>query len=72
MNRPLAGLERQRLARCRLLAELRHRRLLPPDGWSHCGAQFGTDPDEYFDVAADKVMPADQLAAEQSRKGQEK
>jgi putative ABC transport system permease protein len=26
-------------------------------------AQFGTDPDEYFDVAADKVMPADQLAA---------
>jgi len=25
--------------------------------------QFGTDPDEYFDVAADKVMPADQLAA---------
>jgi putative ABC transport system permease protein len=26
-------------------------------------AQFGTDPDEYFDVAADKVMPSDQLAA---------
>jgi putative ABC transport system permease protein len=26
-------------------------------------AQFSTDPDEYFDVAADKVMPADQLAA---------
>ena len=26
-------------------------------------AQFATDPDEYFDVAADKVMPADQLAA---------
>jgi putative ABC transport system permease protein len=25
--------------------------------------QFATDPDEYFDVAADKVMPADQLAA---------
>ena len=25
-------------------------------------AQFATDPDEYFDVAADKVMPADQLA----------
>jgi putative ABC transport system permease protein len=26
-------------------------------------AQFATDPDEYFDVAADKVMPSDQLAA---------
>ncbi|HMB83607.1 MAG TPA: FtsX-like permease family protein [Terriglobales bacterium] len=26
-------------------------------------AQFATDPDEYFDVAADKVLPADQLAA---------
>ncbi len=25
--------------------------------------QFATDPDEYFDVAADKTMPADQLAA---------
>jgi hypothetical protein len=44
MNRPLAGLERQRLARCRLLAELRHRRLLRSGGWSHCGLQFGTEP----------------------------
>ena len=26
-------------------------------------AQFATDPDEYFDVAADKNMPSDQLAA---------
>src|SRR5262249_15002652 len=26
-------------------------------------AQFATDPDEYFDVAADKIMPADQIAA---------
>lgn len=25
--------------------------------------QFATDPDEYFEVAADKIMPADQLAA---------
>ena len=29
----------------------------------HYFAQFATDPDEYFDVAADKIMPADQLAA---------
>ena len=26
-------------------------------------AQFATDPDEYFDVASDKVMPAEELAA---------
>lgn len=26
-------------------------------------AQFATDPDEYFDVAADKIIPADELAA---------
>jgi putative ABC transport system permease protein len=26
-------------------------------------AQFATDPDEYFDVAADKIMPAAELAA---------
>ena len=26
-------------------------------------AQFATDPDEYFDVAADKIMPAEQLEA---------
>jgi putative ABC transport system permease protein len=29
----------------------------------HYFAQFATDPDEYFDVAADKIMPADQLEA---------
>jgi len=36
--------ERQRLARCRLLAELRYRRLPRPGGWSHWGAQFGIEP----------------------------
>jgi len=29
----------------------------------HYFAQFATDPDEYFDVSADKIIPADQLAA---------
>jgi len=29
----------------------------------HYFAQFATDPDEYFAVAADKIMPADQLEA---------
>jgi hypothetical protein len=44
MNLSFAAHERQRLARCRLLAELRHRRLRGPGGWSHCGEQFGTEP----------------------------
>ena len=44
MIRSLAVLETQRLARCRLLAELRYRRLPRPGGWSHSGAQFGTEP----------------------------
>jgi hypothetical protein len=44
MIRSFAALERQRLARYRLLAELRYRRLPRPGGWSHYGAQFGTEP----------------------------
>jgi hypothetical protein len=44
MNKSFAGLERQRLARCRLLAELRYRRLPRSGGWGHCSAQFGTEP----------------------------
>jgi len=44
MIRSFAALERQRLARCRLLAELRYRRLPHPGGWSHCGVQLGTEP----------------------------
>jgi hypothetical protein len=44
MIRSFAAIERQRLARCRLLAELRYRRLPHPGGWSHYGAQFGTEP----------------------------
>jgi hypothetical protein len=39
-----AALEKQRLARCRLLAELRYRRLPRPGGWSHRGVQLGTEP----------------------------
>jgi hypothetical protein len=44
MDRSLAGLERQRLARCRLLSELRCRQLPRPGGWSYSGAQLGTEP----------------------------
>ena len=42
-----AGFERQRLAWCRLLAELRYRRLPRPGGWSHRGEQFGTEPTSF-------------------------
>jgi len=44
MNRSFAVLERERLARCRLLAELCYRRLPRPGGWSRCGEQFATEP----------------------------
>ena len=44
MSCSFIALERQRLARCRLLAELRYRRLPRPGGWSHSGEQFGTEP----------------------------
>jgi hypothetical protein len=44
MNLSFAVLERQRLARCRLLAELCFRRLPGLGGWSHCGKQLGTEP----------------------------
>ena len=39
-----ARYERQRLARCRLLDELLRRQLPAGGGWSHRGAQFGTEP----------------------------
>ena len=40
----LARFERQGLATCRPLAELRYRRLPHSGGWSHCRGQFGTEP----------------------------
>ena len=43
MKTSFAALERQRLARCRLLAELLYRRLPRPGGWSHRGVQLGTE-----------------------------
>ncbi len=52
------SLERQRLARCRLLTELRYRRLLRPGGWSHCGEQFGTEPTSLALLALHSSSPA--------------
>ena len=44
MSNSAISLERRRLARCRLLAELRYRRLRGSAGWSHFGEQLGTEP----------------------------
>jgi hypothetical protein len=44
MSRSFVGFERQRLVRCRLLEEIRRRRLPGGGGWSHGGAQFGAEP----------------------------
>ena len=44
MRTSFAALEKQRLARCRLLTELRYRRLPRPGGWSHYGLELGTEP----------------------------
>jgi hypothetical protein len=53
MSSAFPGFEKQRLARCRLLAELRYRRLPRMGGWSHCGAQFGTEPTSLALLALD-------------------
>ena len=44
MNGSVGATERQKLARCRILEELIRRQLQRTGGWSHCGAQFGTEP----------------------------
>jgi hypothetical protein len=44
MSSSFVGFERQRLVRCRLLEEIRRRRLPGAGGWSHCGGQIATEP----------------------------
>jgi hypothetical protein len=44
MSSSIVGFEKQQLVRCRILAELFRRRLPGAGGWSHCGAQCGTEP----------------------------
>jgi hypothetical protein len=44
VNVSVVAAERQRSARYRLLRELIRRQLPGTGGWSHCGAQFGTEP----------------------------
>src|SRR5437016_2894547 len=65
MNRSFASIETQRLARCRLLAELRHRPLLHTGGWSHCGAQFGTEPTSLALLALYSFQPGSTVTREE-------
>jgi len=44
MSVSFVGFEGQQLVRCRLLEEVRRRRLPGAGGWSHGGTQFGTEP----------------------------
>jgi hypothetical protein len=44
MSISFVGFERQQLVQCRLLEEIRRRRLPGAGGWSHGGAQFGAEP----------------------------
>ena len=44
MSSSFVGLERLRVVHRRLLDEIRRRRFPGAGGWSHCGAQFGTEP----------------------------
>src|ERR1700735_5691166 len=44
MSSSFVGFEKQQLVRCRILAELCRRRFPGAGGWSHCGAQCGTEP----------------------------
>ena len=65
MSSSFVGFERQQLVRCRLLEEIRHRRLPAAGGWSHGGAQFGTEPTSlallalYSSPSRPRVTPED-------------
>ena len=53
MSRSFVGFERQRFVRCRLLDEIRRRRLPGGGGWSQGGAQFGAEPTSLALLALD-------------------
>src|ERR1039457_5809905 len=65
MSNSFVGSERQWLVRCRLLEEIRRRRLPGAGGWSHGGAQFGTEQTSlallalYSPPSGSRVTPED-------------
>ena len=65
MSSSFVGIERQQLVRGRLLEEIRRRQLPGTGGWSHGGAQFGTEPTSlallalYSSPSGPRVTPED-------------
>jgi hypothetical protein len=65
MSSSFVGIERQQLVRGRLSEEIRRRRLPGAGGWSHGGAQFGTEPTSlallalYSSPSGPRVTPED-------------
>jgi hypothetical protein len=65
MSISVEAVERQRSARYRLVEELIRRQLPRKGGWSHCGAQFGTEPTSlallalYSPPSGSRVTPGD-------------
>src|ERR1039458_5657709 len=65
MSVSFVGFERQQWVRCRLLEEVRRRRLPGAGGWSHGGSQFGTEPTSlallalYSPPSGSRVTPED-------------
>ena len=67
MSNSFVGSERQWLVRCRLLEEIRRRRLPGAGGWSHGGAQFGAEPTSLallalYSSPSDSTATAEDLA----------
>ena len=77
MSSSLVGFERRGMVHRRLLEEIRRRRLPGAGGWSHCGAQFGTEPTSlallalYSSPSGPSVTPEDlaPLIVRQAPKG---
>jgi hypothetical protein len=66
MSSSFVEFERQRsVVRCRLLEEIHRRRLPGADGWSHCGAQFGTEPTSLALLALYSFPPGSTVIGEE-------
>jgi hypothetical protein len=66
MSSSFVEFERQRsVVRCRLLEEIRRRRLPGAGGWSHCGAQFSTEPTSLALLALYSFPPGSTVIGEE-------
>jgi hypothetical protein len=66
MSSSFVEFERQRsVVRCRLLEEIRRRRLPGAGGWSHCGVHFGTEPTSLALLALYSFPPGSTVLGEE-------